>query len=98
MKTSVTKRIAIVATVSFAFFGIQNPAIGVTPKHKYYFYHTNYIVKVPRDFQVLTKIKNKIIVAYNSKKNILGVQFHPEKYKKTLRIILHAWIAKCVTA
>ncbi len=32
MKTSVTKRIAIVATVSFAFFGIQNPAIGVTPK------------------------------------------------------------------
>ncbi len=68
------------------------------PKHKYYFYHTNYIVKVPNDFQILTKIKNKIIVAYNSKKNILGVQFHPEKYKKTLRIILHTWITKCVTA
>lgn len=68
------------------------------PKHKYYFYHTNYIVKVPNDFQILTKIKNKIMVAYNSKKNILGVQFHPEKYKKTLRIILHTWITKCVTA
>jgi GMP synthase-like glutamine amidotransferase len=68
------------------------------PKHKYYFYHTNYIVKVPNDFKILTKIKNKIIVAYNSKKNILGVQFHPEKYKKTLRIILHTWITKCVTA
>ncbi len=68
------------------------------PKRRYYFYHTNYIVKVPRDFQVLTKIKNKIMIAYNSKKNIFGVQFHPERYKKTLRAILHAWIAKCVTA
>jgi GMP synthase-like glutamine amidotransferase len=68
------------------------------PKSKYFFIHTDYIVKVPKDFKVIKKIKNKIIIAYNSKKNILGVQFHPEKYKKYSRLFFNAWINNCVTA
>ena len=68
------------------------------PKSKYFFIHTDYIVRVPKDFKVIKKIKNKIIIAYNSKKNILGVQFHPEKYKRYSRLFFNAWINNCVTA
>lgn len=66
------------------------------PKTKYFFYHTDYIVKVPKDFTVIKKIKDKIVMAYNSKKNILGVQFHPEKYKKSARVFFNLWISGCV--
>jgi len=67
------------------------------PKTKYFFYHTDYIVKVPRTFTVIKKIKNKIVMAYNSKKNILGVQFHPEKYKKSARLFFNYWISNYIT-
>ena len=66
------------------------------PKTKYYFYHTDYVVKVPRTFTIIKKIKDKIVMAYNSKKNILGVQFHPEKYKKPARLFFNLWISRCV--
>ena len=66
------------------------------PKTKYFFYHRDYIVKVPKDFTVIKKIKDKIVMAYNSKKNILGIQFHPEKYKKSARVFFNAWISGCV--
>lgn len=66
------------------------------PESKYSFYHTDYIVKVPTAFKVIKKIKNKIMMAYNSKKNILGVQFHPEKYKRYSRAFFNVWINKCI--
>jgi GMP synthase-like glutamine amidotransferase len=66
------------------------------PKNKYYLFHKDYIVKVPKTFKVIKKIKNKIIMAYNHKRNILGVQFHPEKYKKSGKIFFNTWINKCV--
>jgi len=66
------------------------------PKRNFLFHHRNYIVKVPKGFKVIKKIGNKIIIAYNSKKNILGVQFYLYKYKKTVRLFLDAWIAMCV--
>ena len=62
------------------------------PKTKYFFYHTDYVVKVPRTFKIIKKIKDKIVMAYNSKNNILGVQFHPEKYKKSARVFFNIWI------
>jgi GMP synthase-like glutamine amidotransferase len=68
------------------------------PKTKYFLYHTDYIIKVPKAFKVIKKIKNKIMIAYNSKKNILGVQFHPEKYKRASRMFFNLWINKCVNA
>lgn len=66
------------------------------PKNRYYFIHTDYVVKVPKDYKVIKKIGSIIIVAYNSKKNILCTQFHPEKYKKSSRIFFNKWIEKCV--
>ena len=65
------------------------------PKKKYYLFHKDYIVKVPKTFKVIKKLKNKIIMAYNHKRNILGVQFHPEKYKKFGKIFFNMWINKC---
>jgi GMP synthase-like glutamine amidotransferase len=75
-------------------FSITKPF--TVPKMKFPFHHRNYIVKVPKGFKVIKKIGNKIIIAYNSKKNILGVQFYLYKYKKTVRLFLDAWIAMCV--
>jgi GMP synthase-like glutamine amidotransferase len=66
------------------------------PKSKYFFFHTDYIVKVPKAFKVIKKIKNKIMIAYNAKKNILGVQFHPERYKRSREEFFKLWINKCV--
>jgi len=66
------------------------------PKSKYYFKHTNYIVNVPINFKVIKRIGDKIIVAYNSKRNIFAVQFHPEIYKKSGRAFFKMWIDKCV--
>jgi len=75
-------------------FSITKPF--TVPKRNFLFHHRNYIVKVPKGFKVIKKIGNKIIIAYNSKKNILGVQFYLYKYKKTVRLFLDAWIAMCV--
>ena len=69
----------------------------LSPKTKYFFYHRDYVVKVPKTFEVIKKIKNKIVMAYNSKKNILGVQFHPEKYKKSARQFFNFWISNYIT-
>jgi GMP synthase-like glutamine amidotransferase len=67
------------------------------PHTKYFFYHRDYVVKVPKTFKVIKKIKNKIVMAYNSKKKILGVQFHPEKYKKSARQFFKFWISNYIT-
>ena len=75
-------------------FSITHPFY--IPKNKYYFLHTDYIVKVPKNYKVIKRIGEKIIVAYNSKKNILCTQFHPEKYKKSSKIFFNMWIEKCV--
>jgi GMP synthase-like glutamine amidotransferase len=66
------------------------------PKSKYYLIHTDYIVKTPKTFKVIKKIKKKIMIAYNRQKNILGVQFHPEKNIDTSRAFFNMWINKCI--
>jgi GMP synthase-like glutamine amidotransferase len=66
------------------------------PKNKYYLFHKDYIVNVPNTFKIIKKLKNKIIMAYNNKINILGVQFHPEKYRRSSRFFFTMWINKCV--
>ena len=55
-----------------------------------------YIVKVPKTFKIIKKLKNKIMIAYNHRKNILGVQFHPEKNIETSRAFFNMWINTCI--
>jgi len=78
-------------TANFSITKILN-----IPKNKYYLFHKDYIVNVPKTFKIIKKLKNKIIIAYNSKRNILGVQFHPEKYRRSSRNFFTMWINKCV--
>ena len=66
------------------------------PKSEYYLIHTDYIVKVPKTFKIIKKLKNKIMIAYNRRKNILGVQFHPEKNIETSRAFFNMWINTCI--
>jgi len=66
------------------------------PKSKYYLIHTDYIVKTPKTFKVIKKIKKKIMIAYNRQKNIFGVQFHPEKNIDTSRAFFNMWINNCI--
>jgi GMP synthase-like glutamine amidotransferase len=68
------------------------------PKIKYSFWHKDYVVNVPKDYDAIMKFKNKIIMAYNSKKNILGVQFYLYKYKKAVKIFMNHWIKECVVS
>jgi len=68
------------------------------PKIKYFFWHKDYVVNVPKDYDAIMKFKNKIIMAYNSKKNILGVQFYLYKYKKAVKIFMNHWIKECVVS
>jgi GMP synthase-like glutamine amidotransferase len=75
-------------------FSVPNPFH--IPKNKYLFIHTDYIVKAPKTFKVIKKLKNKIMIAYNCKKNILGVQFHPEKNKGASRAFFNMWINTCI--
>jgi GMP synthase-like glutamine amidotransferase len=78
-------------------FRIASAPLSSLSPTKYFFYHRDYVVKVPKTFEVIKKIKNKIVMAYNSKKNILGVQFHPEKYKKSARQFFNFWISNYIT-
>jgi GMP synthase-like glutamine amidotransferase len=68
------------------------------PKIKYSFWHKDNVVNVPKDYDAIMKFKNKIIMAYNSKRNILGVQFYLYKYKKAVKIFMNHWIKECVVS
>jgi carbamoylphosphate synthase small subunit len=78
------------------FVSLSIPRPFYIPKSRYYLIHKDYIVKVPKTFKIIKKFKNKIIIAYNRDKNILGVQFHPEKNKDTSRAFFNMWINTCI--
>lgn len=52
-------------------------------KRKYYIEHTTYIKRVPKNWKKLISTKKIIYMAYNKKRKIIGLQFHPEKFKNT---------------
>lgn len=59
---------------------------------KYFLTHHDYITKVPKNWKVLIKTGDQIWMAYNKKSKILGVQFHPEYFKKTRKYFFRKWI------
>lgn len=61
-------------------------------KNKYFFNHFDYIKKVPKNWISLIKDKKQIWMAYDSTNKNIGIQFHPEKYKRSGRIFYKKWI------
>lgn len=62
------------------------------PKMRYYFYHHDYIVKVPTWLQAPITQNGRINMAYSKKHNYIGIQFHPERYTKTARVFFGKWL------
>jgi GMP synthase (glutamine-hydrolysing) len=62
------------------------------PTSKTFFYHHDYIFKLPSDWKIVLKYKKIIYMAYNPRKQYIGVQFHPERYIKTGKIFYGNWL------
>lgn len=60
-------------------------------KTNYRFYHHDYIIKLPKKWEISVKNKKIIYMGYDKNKNI-GIQFHPEKYKKSSNIFFSLWL------
>jgi anthranilate/para-aminobenzoate synthase component II len=60
-------------------------------KTKYFFNHHDYIIKLPLDWKISIKNKDIIYMCYDKNKNI-GVQFHPESFKKSAKLFYSSWL------
>jgi GMP synthase-like glutamine amidotransferase len=70
------------------FLSINKPFI--IKKTNYKFNHHDYIIKLPKKWITCIKYKKIIYMGYY-KKNI-GIQFHPEFYKKSSHIFYSSWL------
>lgn len=65
-------------------------------KSKYYYIHTNTVKSIGKKYKIILKNKNKNInnidMIYNKKDNIIGIQFHPEKFPTTGKRFFSAWL------
>jgi len=59
-------------------------------KTKYRFNHHDYIIKLPKNWNISIKNKNIIYMGYDNKN--IGVQFHPEIYKKSSNYFYSMWL------
>ena len=80
----------------FRKFRIDRPFKVKNLEYKYY--HQDYLVGINKEYKIIKKMGKKIIIAYNNKKNILGIQFHPEYYIETGKVFFKKWLQhiKCV--
>jgi len=62
-------------------------------KTKYRYNHNEIVTKVGKNIDVVMKRKNMIDILYYKKKDILGIQFHPEYYKKSGKLFYDAWLS-----
>jgi GMP synthase-like glutamine amidotransferase len=60
-------------------------------KTNYRFNHHDYISKVPKNWKISIKNKKVIYMSYDNNGNI-GIQFHPEIYKKSSKLFFNAWL------
>jgi len=58
----------------------------------YRFNHHDYIIKVPKNWKVSIKYKKIIYMAYDTKNKNIGIQFHPEVYKKSSNLFYSMWL------
>jgi GMP synthase-like glutamine amidotransferase len=61
-------------------------------KSKYYYIHTNTVKSIGNKYKIILKNKKNIDMMYNKKDNIIGIQFHPEKFPMTGKRFFRAWL------
>jgi GMP synthase-like glutamine amidotransferase len=59
-------------------------------KTKYRFNHHDYIIKLPKNWKISIKNKNIIYMGFDDKN--IGIQFHPEIYKKSSNLFYSMWL------
>jgi len=59
-------------------------------KTNYRFNHHDYIIKLPKKWKISIKYKNIIYMGFYNKN--IGIQFHPENYKKSSKIFYSSWL------
>ena len=57
----------------------------------YVYYHQDYVININKKYKIIKKLNEKIVMIYNEKKRILGMQFHPEYIYKTGRVFFKKW-------
>jgi GMP synthase (glutamine-hydrolysing) len=61
-------------------------------KMDYVYYHQDYVININNKYKIIKKLNEKIVMIYNEKNRILGIQFHPEYIYKTGRVFFKKWI------
>jgi anthranilate/para-aminobenzoate synthase component II len=62
-------------------------------KTKYRYVHNDIVIKVGKNIETVMKRKNMIDILYHKKRDILGLQFHPEYYVKSGKLFYNAWLS-----
>jgi len=62
-------------------------------KTKYRYNHNDIVIKVKKNIKVVMKRKDMIDILYHKKRDILGIQFHPEYYVKSGKIFFGSWLS-----
>ena len=76
-------------TKTTRYLTIDTPVMKV-PRSKYYFLHHDYVKQVPKEWSKDIVQGEQIWMAHH--KNMIGVQFHPEKYQTSGSRFFSNWI------
>ena len=62
-------------------------------KTRYRYIHNDIVIKVGKNIEAVMKRKNMIDILYHKKRDILGLQFHPEYYVKSGKLFYNTWLS-----
>ena len=62
-------------------------------KTRYRYIHNDIVIKVGKNIEAVIKRKNMIDMLYHKKRDILGLQFHPEYYVKSGKLFYNTWLS-----
>lgn len=62
-------------------------------KTKYRYEHNDYVIGVGKNIEVVMKRTKKIDILYYKKRDILGIQFHPEYHLKSGKLFYNSWLS-----
>jgi len=59
----------------------------------YRYKHNDIVIKVGKNMEAVMKRKDMIDILYHKKRDILGIQFHPEYYVKSGKLFFGSWLS-----